>query len=358
MDKELSQVIKSKVAIKAIKHVIDRVERFNKDYFPVKVKSIGIGGSSLRVARPKDIDISVKVQAVKEIWYEFKEFKEHLDNNFKLFVDAMHEIRKEKGRTTINDLIDATRDNLIKSGFKEIWIEKWLPWLRVEDIRYGINIGIPFVYFDIYKLIMRYLKSGWQSRRLEISQVIIVDPEGNVNSLPVSVSFLTIWTADKGMIIPSKEEIIKLFKKEYDRLIEKFERTEEHWRNREINNRFKNTKQWLKDLAMFEVTKIRDEIKDQGISSDTITKLSQGLKRLRLIDLIYDTIESIEIFDLLEIFRNKNPHKFLSEVLHRKLKREGYWKKDVENVLKDFDMSLIYDDLNEEIRRFEIGDLR
>ena len=353
MDKELSQVIKSKVAIKAIKHVIDRAERFNEDYHPVKVKSIGIGGSSLRVTRPRDIDISVEVQAVKEIWYEFEEFKKHLDNNFEVFIDATYKIRKEKGRSTINDLIDVTRGYLIKSGFKEIWIEKWLPWLRVEDIRCGINRGTHFVYFDICKLLTRYLKSGWRGRKLDIARV-----EGDVSNFPVSVSFLTIWTADKGLIIPSEENIIRLFKKEYNKLIEKFERTEEHWRNREANNRFKNTKQRLKDLAMFEITKIRDEIKDQGISSDTITKLSQGLKRLRLIDLIYDTIESIEIFDLLEIFRNKNPHKFLSEILHRKLKREGYWKKDVENVLKDFDISLIYNDLNKETRRFEIGDLR
>ncbi len=189
MDNELSRVIKSRVAIRAIQHVIDRAKQFNEDYFPVKIKSIGIGGSSLRVAKPRDIDIFVEAQAIDDIWYEFEEFRRRLNNNFRLFVNAMYKIQEKKGRATINDLIDAIRDNLIKSGFKDVWIEKWLPWLRITDIRYGINVGIPLISFEIYDLIKRYLKSGWHGRRLEIVQVTITDPKGHKHGFPVAVHF-------------------------------------------------------------------------------------------------------------------------------------------------------------------------
>lgn len=364
MDNELSRVIKSRIAIRAIEHVIDRARQFNEDYFPVKIKSIAIGGSSLRVAKPKDIDLFVEARATDDVWYEFEEFKRLLNNNFQLFVNVMYKIQEEKGKATTNDLIDAIRDDLTKLGFKDVWIEKWLPWLRITDIRDGIREGIPRIPFEINDLIKRYLKSGWHGRRLEIIQVTITDPKGRKHDFPVDVPFLTIWTVDKGLIIPTEEDVQNFFRKEYNQLVELAKRLEKLDRstphiyhstlslfidNRE--KRFRNTKQALKRLAISEITNIKKITNNQDGLPETITEIRQRLKRFALVGLVYYKIINIKRYKLMEVFTSEDPRRSLSEILHKTLKYRGYRKEDIENFFEYFDIKSIYNDLREEMHK-------
>ncbi len=178
--------------------------------------------------------------------------------------------------------------------------------------------------------------------------------------------FLTIWTVDKGLTIPTKEDIQNFFKKEYDQLVELAKRLEKlDWSTPDIyhstlslfiddhEKRFRNTKQVLKRLAISEITNIKKITNDQEGLPEIITELRQRLKRFALIGLIYYKIINIGIYELMEIFESKDPRRSLSEILHKRLRYEGYWKKDIEDLLKDFDISLIYADLEEEIHRLD-----
>jgi predicted nucleotidyltransferase len=59
---DLKDVLRSGLAARAIDHVVDRAIEFNREDFPLTIKEIGIGGSSLRVRNPKDIDIVVRAE--------------------------------------------------------------------------------------------------------------------------------------------------------------------------------------------------------------------------------------------------------------------------------------------------------
>jgi len=375
MYEKLSQVIKSEIAIRAIKHVINQAEQFNNDYFPVKVDLIGIGGSSIRVSSPKDIDILIKAQAVKEIWEEFIEFKKHLDKNFGLFIDTMYEISERKGRATIKDILEVIQDDLLKLGFKKVWIEKWLPWMRITDIRHGINIGLPHISFDVSNLLLRYIKRGWHGRRLEI-HVYVTDPTGSKRDLSASIPFLIVWKAQEGVVLPSEREVFEFYREEYDKLAElsrdiwdiikglkntlHVPRIYHHTLNLIIDKRensyYKRTEKELRKLAIAEITKIRNIVEHQKIVSiEKITELRQRLKRFALVGLIYDKIKHIEIFQLVDVFGSGNPVKSLSGILHKRLKRYKFWKKDIENVLRDFDIRALYADLKDIVYSFKLS---
>lgn len=168
VDKELNKlesVIKAKKAVKAIRHVINRVEQFNNQYFPLEIKLIGIGGSSIRVEEPKDIDIFVEAHGIQEIWKEFFEFKQKLGSNINYFAEILFEIGEIKERVTIDDLIEVAKDDLLRLGFKKIWIENWLPWVRISDIRWGLDRGLPIVSFDEENLLSRFIKTGWRGKK-------------------------------------------------------------------------------------------------------------------------------------------------------------------------------------------------
>ncbi len=117
---------------------------------------------------------------------------------------------------------------------------------------------------------------------------------------------------------------------------------------------FRNTKQVLKRLAISEITNIKKIINDQEGLPEIITELRQRLKRFALIGLIYYKIINIGIYELMEIFESKDPRRSLSEILHKRLRYEGYWKRDIEDLLKDFDISIIYTDLEEEIHKLDV----
>lgn len=79
---QLKPVIKSSEVLRGLGYVINRVEEFNKKDFPFKITEIGIGGSSIRVVNPRDIDILIKAYGVKSKWKEWNEFKKILYSNW------------------------------------------------------------------------------------------------------------------------------------------------------------------------------------------------------------------------------------------------------------------------------------
>jgi len=118
----LESLIKSKVSIDAIQHVIGRALRFNEGYFPVKIKLIGIGGSSIRDPRPRDIDIIVEIEKIKERWKEWQDFIKILyENNWRLYNMAI-ELNKEGERASIDKIIERNKKKLLGLGLNFIVI--------------------------------------------------------------------------------------------------------------------------------------------------------------------------------------------------------------------------------------------
>ncbi|AEA47894.1 hypothetical protein [Archaeoglobus veneficus] len=362
MEENLNQIIRSNVAIKAIKHVVQRAEQFNNEYFPVKIEEIGIGGSSIRIDKPKDIDVFVKARAINSIWKEFFDFRTKTMESFHIFANAVLELTEEKGKSNIFDLIELIRDDLAEKGFKEDWIENWLPWVRVSDIRRGMESIIHMVLLDVEKLLERYLKKDWRGKRIEIHSTII-DPEGHIYGWDIKVPFLTIWTINGGWRLPDEDEIFEFFKKERLALLEIFEKVIAL--SKEVPDIYNQTIRMLEDsdgkfantrkaLSVLAVNVLKESL-DFAVKKDipeSITILRQGLKRFALYGNLYYSIRYLELYKLLNALLDSNPKKKLVDVLHGKLKRDGYWRTDVQAAIENLELKNIYLDLKELAKEF------
>ena len=65
------EALRSKVAKKAISHIIENAVNFNRESFSVKIREIGIGGSTLRTQKARDIDVVVKAEIEKNSHFKF-----------------------------------------------------------------------------------------------------------------------------------------------------------------------------------------------------------------------------------------------------------------------------------------------
>jgi len=149
----LSDVIKSRIVIDALNHVVDRTEVLNSSRYPVKIIAIGIGGSALRKEKIGDVDITVHISEKPELVDEWKNFKENLLKRFFDIWSLIEETREiRRTRITIHDIVELYYDYLIQLGFKELWIE-WLKWTRISDFKWGINRGLPFPLFPLKNLL-------------------------------------------------------------------------------------------------------------------------------------------------------------------------------------------------------------
>ena len=207
--------IESDAALKALAHVIFRAEQVNSEFYPITIDQIGIAGSVLRSKKIGDIDIVAVGSNRPEYMDEWNQFKELLRENFVPLWELLSIIRDKssKGKATIKDMISLYRKDLIDLGFKETWIEYWFSYLRVTDFWYGINIGLPVVYFGENKLITRYLKSGYAGKRIEIHVKI-----QGISSFE-DVPYIVMWQKDKGLTKVSTNELMEYFEKEYEKLI-------------------------------------------------------------------------------------------------------------------------------------------
>jgi len=213
--KSMFPFIKSNAALRALTHVISRAEQLNSEFYPVTVDQIGVGGSILRSKDVSDVDIVAIGSNRLEYMSEWKKFKKLLRENFVPLWKLLSKTRNKssKGKVTIKDMISLYRKELVDLGFKEVWIECWFSYLRVTDLQYGIDRGLPLVYFDENKLITRYLKSGYAGKRIEIHVKI----KGTFSF--EDVPYIVVWQKGTGLINVSTNELLEYFEKEYEKLI-------------------------------------------------------------------------------------------------------------------------------------------
>lgn len=161
--------------INALAHVIKRTKEFNDDYFPYKVDKLMIFGSSIRTEEPKDLDLIVVLnEKDTKILNEWENFRNIMLNSNRLFMNLVRKINESGRRANISLIINLYRDELIKLGLKERWIDRWLPWYRVSDIRFYSSLGLPYVFVDITTIVRRYLTHKWRKRfPIQITEVCI-----------------------------------------------------------------------------------------------------------------------------------------------------------------------------------------
>lgn len=198
---QLKKIVKSDIALAAIFHTIHRVKQFNNGYFPFRIKSLRIGGSSLRIEKPKDIDLFVEAHAISNLWQEWRRFDETLNSKMYEIYNLAHELCEIGEKATIGKVIEKAKDRLVKLGFEAPWIENWLPWVRISDIKWGLDRSGIIAYFSEDELISRFIKDGWKGKRLEI-HVLSYDLEGQRRDAHGDVPSVMIWEAEKGIVIP------------------------------------------------------------------------------------------------------------------------------------------------------------
>lgn len=368
---KINKIIKPKVAQKAIRHVIKRVEEFNSQYFPFEITKVGIGGSSLRGENPKDIDLFIEAHGIRDRWNEWWEFKKCLNSNICSLGGLAYEISLEEGRATIDKLIASAKDDLLALGFKKSWIENWFHWVRISDIRWGLDRGLPIVDFSGNDLLSRFIKEGWRGKRLEI-HVTYFDPDGNERSMPHDVPFITIWRKEEGIVIPTEKDLanflmaeqMKLLKLLNDIIETLISKDDKYWDVPEIyrttiwmikekeEKRFSNLRLELTKLALAELIKIKELSKvDSKINSvsELNTILREHLKRFAIIGHMYEKMTDVSYYFLHRPFKMNDIYVKLAEILPKRLRRYGYVKKDVIELLNKINLDALANDL-EKIR--------
>jgi|LGVD01.1.fsa_nt_gb hypothetical protein len=362
----LKPVIKPKIALKAIHHVKNRVEQFNNQYFPLEMKLVGIGGSCIRSENPKDIDLFVEAYTIQKRWEEWKKFTECLNLNIYKLDKLAFDSREIERKATTNRMIEMAKDKLLALDFKEVWIANWFPWVRISDIKWGLDRGLPLVYFSENELISRYIKDGWKGKRLEI-HISFFDPDGNEKSSSGDVPFLTIWRVGEGIVIPSKKDIEIFLQDEHNKLsklskeiilILESKKDQSHWEIPQIyhptiriikdkgeDEHFKNLRIEFKSLTTVELEEIKKLVEINNKLPETNTRLRECLKRFAMIGQVYEKIMNIEHQVLLKTLKTDNIYTHLSDILTKRLRPLGYWKKDVEALLKAMDSNALAHDL-------------
>ena len=368
----LSNIIKFKQAIKALCHVVRRVEEFNNGYYPFEIKRFGIGGSSVRTDTPRDIDICIEADTVPEIWDEWKTFQGILSNNIHLLLSLLGNVQKHKHRASIQDIMPKARSALLKQGVKEKQFDTWFTWLRVSDIRFSVDYGVPIVSFTDEKLVSRFLTAGWKKRRLEIHSVLF-NTERKSFIANYDIPHLVIWEKNKGVTIPCKEEIKLFTLKEHKALVNLANQIINQLNSannlgfQEIppiyhqtlfllkdNNicMFKRFEKEAKKLAIQVLEQIEEDLKGNSVNPENNTNLRIALKRFALIGKIEEKICNLKIEDIHAIKDAINSDAILKDIISRRLRNSGFWKRDIVEILDNFDLSSLYEDFQELSQKF------
>jgi hypothetical protein len=367
MPPQLMRIIKSRAALKAVHHAIIRVERFNAQYFPFEIKSVGIGGSSIRHENPRDIDLFAEAYGIRKILSEWRKFKRRLNSSAYKIGNLASRLSEIERRATINRMIETAREELLELGFEKSWIENWFPLVRISDIRWGLDQGIPVAYFSENELISRFMKEGWKGKRLEI-HVSVSYPEGEKSALEEKLPFIKIWQAGKGIVIPDEKDIVDFLENERNELLELSKKVietvesekEQSWKGPEVYHStiriikkkekeepFRNLRIEFRKIALLELDEIKEliEINSKVELIETNTKIRGHLKRFALIGQLNEKIENIGYYELSKLLGTGDICTALSKILPRRLSRLGYLKKDITELLEMVTWDALVQDL-------------
>ena len=359
----LERIIKFKPAIKALLHVINRSNEFNRGYYPFVIKVIGIGGSSIRTETPRDIDIYIKAETRPEIWDEWNKFRNTLSENINLLLDLLWEVQQHKRRAQIKDIFTQARKALLKQGITEKQFDTWFEWLRISDINFGVAHGVPIVDFSSEKLLSRFLTAGWKRRRIEIHSEIF-DVERKIWIVNYRFPHIVIWKKEEGILIPTEEEIERFAVEEYEslknlatRILGKISK-----RNLILQDipsiyhqailllmdedgcTYKQFRKEEKELASRELEEVKYYLQKKLTTSADITNFRTALKNLALIGKINEKISNLKIDDIEEILKAEDSDKKIKEIISRRLRSSGFWKQEIVEILDQLDLKMRYKD--------------
>jgi len=358
---KLEDVVKSNIAIEALYHVVKRAELFNEMYFPVEITKIGIGGSSLRDEKPRDIDISVEARIKKEIYLEWEEFKEILDRNTFRLYELSLELTNIYGRSDILTLIEHFYHELVYLGFKKHWIANWLPWVRISDIKYGYDRGVLDTYFNLEELISRFLKAHWHKKRIEIHfQVQGKEKLHKFDSI-------TVWDNNSGFLDIDEKELEKYFHLEFKKLkkiiieigrgiksndphdfigILIYQPTQFVIAGLHVPEGFSSFEEQLKKIALDYFNTMQKLIRKRKESKQKINNLLRTyLKLFALVGLIAEKVEKMGKYELIDLFEQGEGEKSLIELLTKRLRSEGYKKDEIETIISKIDFNPVLAEL-------------
>ncbi len=343
-------IIRSPRVIEALCHVIKRARELNsEEYFPVRLREIGISGSSLRTDNVRDVDVVAVYVYRANILPEWRLFKRLLSLGSR---DLWYLLDELEGRRSVETLIRYRREELIRLGLKPKWIESWLRWVRVSDIKWGIDRGLPIVYFDENILISRYLKQGWRRPRLEIHTAYYDEEKDELIYQYGEVPFVTIWRAGVGIVKPSLATVRRFLEDEAQKLREQAEAIIEGRRDdltesyREALWAYENVEAHNPDIRrIVEVIKelmkiLIDELRillEETPGADSLpsynTRLRTKMKEVHLAGSILLYIMRNEPKILMTINASKAERDpfdtMLKLVCRSSIRREGFHKKDI-----------------------------
>ncbi len=208
------EAIRDVKAREALKNISSIAEEFNKQDVPVTLERIDIHGSILRKEKAGDIDLVIRGEFKTEIKEEWKEFITTLNQNvFELYNLKSYE------RTTITELIEKHTNAIKAMGFKNRWIENWLPFVRMSDIYVAINRGMRHTSFDEGCIAPRFFNERCRNKRFQIFSTVIDRETGSMRTQEVAMSCITIWSREGGVHDISNMELETHFHQEAKELI-------------------------------------------------------------------------------------------------------------------------------------------
>jgi hypothetical protein len=344
----LNTIIRSPIALKAVRHAVEKVEEFNRQPFPYNIIRLGIGGSSLRSENPKDVDLVVEAHGIGSRIGEWEEFRKGLSLKL-IHLNNLLMYYRPEGRRTMEGYIKELGGELEDLGFKDTWIENWFPWVRISEITWK---GMPPSPFDEKLLITRFIKDGWKGKRLEI-HARCFGPDGKEWGTHDDVPDITVWRNDEGLVNPEDKEVELFLQREQKELWElaiaiiRAIKGEDHTRDfpmlyhSTIMTFFRDdpdlddyprTREIMKKLAAAEIkelSKIADNIGDPMTAN---TKIRGHLKRFAFLGQAYVKMVNIQDYEWKEM-QIGDFKKELSKTLTKRLRPNGYLKKDIDDLI-------------------------
>ena len=342
----IKNIVKSDKALDAIEFVVNKAERFNSDYFPFKIVLIGIYGSALREIEVGDFDfmLIIKKDDSKPL-QEWKNFKEKLISSNNIFLELISKLNVEGYRASTDLIINKYYDELVRYGFKPIWIRNWIKWLRISDVKEGVDRGSSIPFFDIENIVSRYVKERWRGKRLDI-QIFREKP-------PEDLAYITIWNIKEGGLEIGEEDVRNYYKAEYRNLYRVLQELAEALNDQsskfienvhpvlastlQYSNMDNHLARKLRQYTMNKINKlykISEEDEDKYPHVNSI--LRQAIKDISIATLIYEKLQNIRyLLKKSQESKNEDTEKIFN-LIYKRIRRYRFRKKQIRKVFLEF----------------------